>query len=179
MASTTAAGTAFAISATTPASQDAAGYGALTFVEIGQVEKLGTIGAAFAKVEFQPLKGPKQKQKGSADFGSLQPSMAFDADDAGQSLLRAAADDGSSKLYSFRVTFPTGAIRYFLGRVFGAPENVDGADSIIMSMPTVEINSRVVPIDAGGGTGPSIPANALFLNNDSLTLGGDVLTLGA
>ena len=78
MPSTTAAGTAIAISSTTPTTQDAAGYGALTYTEIGQVEKLGTLGATFAKVEFQPLKGPKQKHKGSADYGSLQPSMAFD-----------------------------------------------------------------------------------------------------
>lgn len=178
MASTTAAGTAFAISIATPTTQDAAGYGALSFVEIGLVEKLGTIGASFAKVEFQPLKGPKQKHKGSADYGSLQPSMAFDQADAGQSVLRTAAADETSKLYAFRVTYPTGAIRYFLGRVFGAPENVDGADSIVMSMPTVEISSRVVSV--GGGSVTPIPANALTSANDGSPLtsaiNGETLT---
>lgn len=144
MVSTTAAGTALAISAATPASETAAAYAALTFTEIGQIEKLGSLGATYAKVEFQPLKGPKQKHKGSADYGSLQPSLAYDESDAGQTLLRTAAADETSKLYSFMVTYPTGAKRYFQGRVFGAPENVDGADSIVMQNPTVEINTRVI-----------------------------------
>ncbi len=144
MVSTTAAGTALAISAALPASETAAGYAALTFTEVGQIEKLGTLGATFAKVEFQPLRGPKQKHKGSADYGSLQPSMAYDEADAGQTLLRTAAADETSKLYSFMVTYPTGAKRYFQGRVFGSPENVDGADSIVMANPTVEINTKVI-----------------------------------
>lgn len=148
MGSTTAAGTALAISAASPATQDAAGYAALTYTEIGQIEKIGTIGATFNKVEFTPLKGAKQKHKGSVDYGSLQPSLAHDDGDAGQTLLRTAADDGTSTLYSFKVTYPDGAIRYFQGRVFGYPENTDGADTIIMANPTVEIETKVVKVAA-------------------------------
>lgn len=148
MGSTTAAGTALAISAASPATQDAAGYAALTYTEIGQIEKIGTIGATFNKVEFTPLKGAKQKHKGSVDYGSLQPSLAHDDGDAGQTLLRTAADDGTSTLYSLKVTYPDGAIRYFQGRVFGYPENTDGADTIIMANPTVEIETKVVKVAA-------------------------------
>ncbi|MBM3926949.1 MAG: hypothetical protein FJ335_00595 [Sphingomonadales bacterium] len=148
MGSTTAAGSALAISAAAPATQDAAGYAALTYTAIGQIEKIGTLGATFAKVEFQPLSGPKQKHKGSADYGSLAPSMAHDEADAGQTLLRTAADDETSKLYSFMVTYPTGAKRYFQGRVFGSPEMVDGADSVIMANPTIEVCTKVVKVAA-------------------------------
>lgn len=148
MGSTTAAGTALAICADTPATEDAAGYAALTFVEVGQVEKIGPIGATFAKVEFQPLKGPKQKHKGSADYGSLQPSLAHDDEDAGQTLLRTAADDATSKLYSVEVTYPDGAKRYFGGRVFGYPENIDGSDTVIMANPTIEISTKIVKVAA-------------------------------
>jgi hypothetical protein len=148
MGSTTAAGSALAISANAPATEDAAGYGALTLTEIGGIEQIGTIGASFNKVEFQPLKGPKDKHKGSADYGSLQPSMAHDDDDAGQTLLRTAADDETSKLYSFMATYPTGEKRYFQGRVFGAPENVGNADSIVMANPTIEICTKVVKVAA-------------------------------
>jgi hypothetical protein len=144
MTSTTAAGSALAISAATPASETDSGYAALTYTEIGQIEKIGSLGAVYAKVEFQPLKGPKQKHKGSRDNGSLQPSLAHDPSDAGQTLLRTAADDGTSKLYSFMVTYPTGHKRYFQGRVFGYPETTDGADSIVMAAPTVEINTDIV-----------------------------------
>ena len=60
MTSQTGAGSSLAISVVAPATQDAAGFAALTFTEIGGVEKLGAFGASFAKVEFQPLKGGKQ-----------------------------------------------------------------------------------------------------------------------
>lgn len=155
MGSQTAAGSSLALSAMLPSSFDAAGYAALTYVEIGQVEKLGSFGASFAKVEFQGLKGAKQKFKGSADFGALQPSIALDALDAGQILLQTASDDETQKLYSFRVTFPDGSARYFRGRVFGAPETADGADSMLMATPTVEICSKVVKLEAGVTPTPS------------------------
>lgn len=146
MGSITAAGTALAISVAAPATQDAAGYGALTYTEIGSIDKIGSIGAVFAKVDFQPLKGAKQKHKGSVDYGSLNPSLAHDDADAGQIILRASAV--SNNLYSFKVTFPDGAIRYFQGRTFGYPEDIQGADSIIMANPTVEINTAVVKVPA-------------------------------
>lgn len=146
MATTTAAGSALAISAGTPATQDQSGYAALTYTEIGQIEKIGTVGATFNKVEFQPLKGPKQKHKGSPDYGTLSPSLAHDDADAGQTLLRTAADDTTSKLYAFKVTYPNGAIRYFQGRVFGYPETADGADTILMAAPTIEIDTKPVKV---------------------------------
>ena len=148
MGSLTAAGSTLAISAAAPATEDAAGYAALAYIEIGQIEKIGSIGATVNKVEFQPLKGPKQKHKGSVDYGSLQPTLAHDDEDAGQTLLRTAGDPENSAKYSFKVVYPDGAIRYFQGRVFGYPETVDGADSIIMANPTVEIDSVVVKVAA-------------------------------
>lgn len=146
--SITAAGTALAISAAAPATFDAAGYAALTYTEIGEIEKIGALGATTNKVEFQPLKGPKQKHKGSTDYGSLQPSLAHTDSDAGQTLLRTASAPTNNAKYSFMVTFPDGAKRYFQGRVFGYPETVDGADTIIMANPTVEIDTIVVKVAA-------------------------------
>ena len=148
MGSLTAAGSTLAISAASPASPDATGYAALTFTDVGQVEKIGSLGASFAKVEFQPLKGPKQKFKGSADYGALQPSMAIDSTDAGQTLLNTAADDETQKLYSFKVTYPDGAKRFFQGRVFGSPETADGADTMLMAMPALEICTKIVRVAA-------------------------------
>jgi hypothetical protein len=143
--STTAAGSTLAISVAAPATFDAAGYAALTFTDIGLIEKLGSLGSSFAKVEFKPLKGPTQKFKGSVDYGSLQPSLAYDDTDAGQVLLRTAADNPTA-LYSFLVTYPNGAKRYFQGRVFGNPETVDGADSVLMASPTIEINTAIIKV---------------------------------
>lgn len=146
MTSTTAAGSALAISVAAPATEDAAGYAALTYTEVGQIDRLGAIGASYAKVEFQPLKGPKQKHKGSVDYGSLGPTMAHDDGDAGQTILRTKSD--TNDLISVMVTYPDGAKRYFQARVFGYPETVDGADSIITAAPTLEINTKVVKVAA-------------------------------
>jgi hypothetical protein len=140
----TGAGSSIAISVAAPATQDAAGYAALSYTEGGNAEKIGTIGATFNKTDFQPLKGAKQKLKGSADYGSLQPSFALDDTDAGQTLFKAAADDETNKLYAFRVTLQSGEKRYFQGRVFGWPETIDGADPVVMATPTVEICTKVV-----------------------------------
>ena len=146
MGSQTAAGTTLAISAASPATQDAAGFGALTFTDIGQVEKIGTFGASTAKVEFQPLNGPKQKFKGSVDYGTLQPSIALDSTDAGQTLLRTSADDPTQKLYSFKVTLQDGSKFFCQGRTFGMPRNVDGADSMVMATPAIEICTKPVEV---------------------------------
>jgi hypothetical protein len=148
MTSMTSAGSMLAIGAAAPATNDAAGFAALTLTVIGNIEKIGTLGASFAKVEFQPLKGAKQKYKGSPDYGALQPSAAFDSQDAGQTLMQTAADDESQKLYSFGVTYQDGSKRYFQGRVFGAPETADGADTMLMSAPAIEICTKIVKVAA-------------------------------
>jgi hypothetical protein len=144
MTSMTAAGSALAISAASPATNDIAGFTALTFTEIGGIEKIGPLGATFAKVEFQPLKGAKQKYKGSADYGALQPSLALDSTDAGQTLLQTSGDDETQKLYSFKVTRQDGTLRFFQGRTFGMPETIDGADTMVTAAPTVEICTKIL-----------------------------------
>jgi hypothetical protein len=148
MTSQTAAGTSFAISVAAPATNDAAGFGALTFTAIGNVEKLGGIGGVPSKVEFQPLLGPKQKYKGSVDYGSLSPSLALDSADAGQAILQTSADDASQTLYSFRVVYQDGSKRFFQGRVFGMPETIDGADTMLMATPAIEICTKIVKVAA-------------------------------
>jgi hypothetical protein len=144
----TGAGAALFIGATAPATQDAAGYAALTLVEIGNVDKIGGFGSTFAKVEFQPLKGVKQKLKGSQDSGTLSPSMANDDTDAGQVLLATAAADETNKLYPFQVIKQNGAKRFFMGRIFGLPETIDGADNVDMATPTIEICSKIIKVAA-------------------------------
>lgn len=148
MATTTGAGTGLAISADTPTTEDEAGYAALTYTEIGDIERIGSFGASTDVITFQPLKGPAQKHKGPTNYGAIQPSLAHNDEDAGQTLLRTAADDETSALYSFEVTYPDGAIRYFQGRVFGYPESVDGATSMVMATPSIEISTKVVKVNA-------------------------------
>jgi hypothetical protein len=143
MGSTTTAGTELAISGGTPAGNTEAAIKALTYTVIGNVESLGAFGATNEVTNFQPLKGELQKYKGPRNSGAIQPSMAHDDSDAGQTLFRTAADDQSQKLYYFKVTYPDGAMRHFGARVFGYPENVGGANTMLMANPSVEISTPV------------------------------------
>lgn len=147
MGAMTAAGAKLAISAGIPGTQDEAGFVALTYTNVGLVDKLGPIGGAFEKVTFQPLDGGLQKFKGPVDYGTLNPSMALDSEDAGQALMFTASEDQIGD-YAFRVTKPDGAIRYFQGKVFGMPEEINAANSVIMANPTVEINTKPIRVDA-------------------------------
>lgn len=143
MGSTTAAGTALAISAGVPTAGTEVAIKALSYTEIGQVEQIGAFGATDEVVNFQPLKGELQKFKGPRNSGAISPSVAIDDGDAGQVLLRTAADDRTQKLYYFMVTYPDGAQRYFGGRVFGYPETTGAANSMIMANPAIEISTPV------------------------------------
>lgn len=144
----TGAGSTIAISVAAPATQDAAGFGQLTFTEGGNCEKIGEFGAKFAKTDFQPLKGAKQKLKGSADYGAVQPQFALDETDAGQALFKTAGNDETNKLYAFRITLQSGTKIYFLGRVFGWPITVGGADPVTTATPVIEICSKPVEVAA-------------------------------
>lgn len=144
----TAAGSVLAVSASAPATEDAAGYAALTYTEVANVSNLGDIGASFNKVEFQPLNGPKLKLKGSRDEGMINPSIALDDDDAGQALLRTASEDNTGAYVSVKITLPSGAVRYFQGPVFGMPESIGTADDVITAAPTLEANTAVVRVAA-------------------------------
>lgn len=143
----TAAGSKLAICADLPATQDEAGYTALTFVQVGLVEKLGPLGGTFDEVTFQPLDGGELTFKGPPKYGSLNPTMAVDDADAGQALMHTASDDQLGE-YPFKVTRPDGAIRYFNGRVFGMPETIDGANTVITANPTIRINTKPIRVAA-------------------------------
>jgi hypothetical protein len=62
-----------------------------------------------------------------------------------------AGEPDNNSRYSFCVTYPTGAKRYFQGRVFGYPENVGNRASLIMANPTIEIDSKIVKVAAPAG----------------------------
>jgi len=148
MTSSTSAGTKFATSAASPATQDAAGYAALTYTEVKGIESIPAFGATVAVNSFQPLDGPQEKHKGPVNYGSLQLPIALDEADAGQTILRTLGDPSNNTLGSHLVTFPNGAKRYFQGRVFGSPETVGGATGVLMMNPTVEISTKVVKVAA-------------------------------
>jgi hypothetical protein len=144
MGGTTAAGSKLAISAGIPATLDVAGYDALTYTNVKGVESIGGFGAATEVVTFTPLDGAVEKYKGPTNYGNLTPTIKVDDTDAGQALLQVASAPLNLAWYAIRVTKPDGAIRYFQAGVFGYPETIGAANSMITAAPQIEINTPIV-----------------------------------
>lgn len=140
-------GATIAISAGVPATFDGTGYAALTYTEIGGVDSVGTTGRKYNKVEFKPMKtGVAQKRKGTADSGAFDIKAAHDSDDAGQILLKTAANHASAK-YAFKVTRQNGDVRYCQGLVMSAEIALDGADNVEMLTANVEVTASPTGVD--------------------------------
>lgn len=104
--------TIYAISATLPATFDAAGYGstAITYTTIGRVEQFPEFGATREVQKFTPINGSVEYAKGTPEFGSGQLIVADIPSDAGQVILRAA--DASTNQFSIKITYPDNEIHY-------------------------------------------------------------------
>ena len=110
-------GTVFAASAATPATEDVAGYAALTYTDVGEITEIPESGESFEVVTHVPLAtGLTAKYHGANNAGSLTIPMALDNADAGQAILKAAL--ASKSRISFSETYPDGEIRYYQGKVF-------------------------------------------------------------
>ena len=150
MAVLTSTGTSIGVIAAEPATHDAAGFGALVFVAIGEVTTLGEYGAAAQVVTHEPLAtGITEKHKGFINFGSMAVSVAFSEDDAGQLIVAAGVTGaGQNTEHSFEVTYQDGSIDYFTGKIFSYTKNPNGANSMVASAVALEINSTIVEVAA-------------------------------
>lgn len=123
MASDTSAGATLAVSTTAPASFNSAGYGALTFTTVGEIDNLGEFGRVYELITRKPLASRGTvKAKGSYDEGDLNLQLALDNADAGQDLLRTAVN--SDDPVSCKVTLQGGDIYYFQAVVMSFRLNV-------------------------------------------------------
>lgn len=135
-----------------PASEDEAGYDALTYTEIGEVTNVPDFGATVQVVESNPLKtGITEKFAGFVNFGSLGLEAEADDDDAGQALaLNAVQPDHASfnEVFSFKLQYASGAVRYWQARFFSATEAPGSANSMVGTTMNVEIVSKIVRVPA-------------------------------
>lgn len=134
---------------------DLSGYQALTWVEIKEVESLGTFGDTAAEIEFTALTDSRKRRlKGARDAGTLDMTMGADYSDAGQVALVAA--EKTIHDYAFKVVFndaPQGGTpseRYFIAAVASASESVETANSTLMLNCSLWVNSGITRVDAAG-----------------------------
>ena len=136
----TSAGTTIAISASTPATFDEAGYLALSFTTIGEVTNLGEFGREYALVTHNPVGSRGTvKKKGSFNEGTMSMTLGLDTDDAGQILAKAAALSDSD--YSFKVTTQNLDDYYFQAQVMSFKVGVGSVDQITTASITLELTT--------------------------------------
>lgn len=140
----TVAGSTLSCSVTAPATYDAAGYGALSYVAIGEITDLGQgLGRKYNVVTHKPIANSQQiDKKGSYALPQIDLVMAWDQSDAGQDLCRAASLDNS--ILSFKLVKQGGDIRYFTGQVSEFTENFGTVDNVVQGKMHLLFQKEVV-----------------------------------
>lgn len=149
MGKQTSTGVLLAVVADLPATNDAAGYAALTWVPVGEVIDLPAYGPEVQVVTSEPLAtGITQKFNGFINYGSIQLGLEQDLDDDGQEALDLGVPIPPNQFtpHSFRVTLPDGRVDYFNGGIFSYTTDIGSANSMVGSTCTVEINSNVIRV---------------------------------
>lgn len=144
----TSTGMKYYVSAALPATEDKAGYDALTWTEVGEIVSIGEYGGTQEQVNHTPLAtGLVEKYKGATDNGNITLEMGRDATDAGQALLLAGSN-GAAKytVHSHKVEYPQGEIDAFQGLIFGYNKNPGAINSIVSANSSVGINTEVIDI---------------------------------
>ena len=143
----TSAGTDISICANAPATYNATGFAALTWISIGEVTELGEFGRVYNIVKLNLLKDRRTvKRKGSYDDGTVAAQMARVPDDAGQAILVAAVNSDSS--YSIKVTLQDGTKFYFSAQISSYTTNVGNVDQITSATVNFEIDNNIIEVAA-------------------------------
>ena len=142
-----------------PATFDAVGYAALSYVDLGCLSNIGAFGDASNEVTFDCIsEGRTKKLKGQRNAGNMELVIGLDDTTAGFDAVVAAEADDSTGDYFFKVEFPnkqnatgTNAIRYFGGKVMTAVETLGAADDVATLNVTVGLNTPIVRVDSTAG----------------------------
>lgn len=146
----TSAGTTLKVTASVPATFDAAGYNSLFTASpvppaVGEVTDLGEFGREFQLVTHNPV-GTRgtQKFKGSFNEGTMSLSLGLDTDDAGQIVMKAASLSDAN--YSFMVTTQNGDKYFFQAKVMSFKVGIGSVDSITTATATLELTTNAAGV---------------------------------
>lgn len=135
-----------------PATDTAAEYAALTWVEIGEVEDMGEFGDESSDVTFSAVSdGRVRHLKGVRDAGTLALVCGRDPLDAGHIALKAAektkfsypikvqAADAPSELYA-------DSVYYFNAKIMSARDNYGSVDNVVRTSFSLGIDSPIIEV---------------------------------
>lgn len=154
--------------------------GSPSWTEIGGTTNLGGAGDTAQLITSQQVgSGRDRKLKGTRNAGSMQVVADLDYSDPGQLALVAAEKEKES--YAFKMVFndaPAGgtpSVRYFVAFVMSASEQFNDANSVTQLNTTLEIDSNIVRVAAGGGG--AAPDNSVLPTISGTAEVGQTLTL--
>lgn len=126
-----------------------------TWVEIGGLESLGSLGDAANEVSIDLInEGRTKRLKGTRTAPPMEVVAAIDYADAGQ--VAAIAAERTPHDYAFKVEFndaPSGGTpseRYFVAKVGSANESYDAANDVMKLNLSLWVNSNTARVDAAG-----------------------------
>lgn len=138
-------GSTIHVSAPAPATFDAAGYAALIWTEVGEVEDIGEYGPEDSLLTRNNLKtGITQKLKGSTNLGGIPLQMAMVPGDAGHIALEAGRV--SRAPVSVKVTFQDGMVEYFRALVMSYKKAIGSSESFTAASTTLEVTTETVRV---------------------------------
>ena len=112
----TSIGTTPHVAAAAPATEDAAGYAALTWVEVGGIVSIGEKGDDAEDVTVSALKtGRTEHSIGAIDGGAVAVSCKNILADAGQVIIKAGNNNDVD--HSFKMTDPDGTLLNFQAKI--------------------------------------------------------------
>lgn len=144
----TSAGATLAVVAAQPATEDQAGYEALTYTNVGEISDMGAFGAVYELVTFNDIGSRKtRKFKGTVNYGSMQLTIGRDPSDAGQTVLIEGTDGTEiDTVHSFKATLQDGEVQYFQGKLMSYDTQVGAANNIVSANTTVELDSTIIRV---------------------------------
>jgi hypothetical protein len=142
----TTAGSSLSISSVLPATENAAGFAAVTpWVKVARVTDLGEIEQSFTPVEFNDLElRDTYTLKGTRNAAELSVEVGRVETDAGQIAVLAAYESDND--YSFKIAHQDGSIFYFLGKVMSISPNFGDVNSITSRSFNIRLNCAVIEV---------------------------------
>lgn len=143
-------GTTASIVQGAPATLDAAGFGALTYVKIGEIESYSAFGNTANLSPFTSVDDSLERQEvGSVSAGTLTLTCALDEADAGQAICDAAVDTTDPSFrsdFSLEIVLPSGTIVYYLCKISSSTIEPADVNAVIRSTITLPLNSNKVVV---------------------------------
>jgi len=139
-------GSTLGLVASTPATEDESGYGALTTVVVGKVVSISELGDTSEDITWTLLaEGRVNHLNGGKDLGNISVVVEYDRSDAGLALLEAGNNTNTN--HSFLITDTDGDKYYFQGIIADLITSARDASTYKGMTFTMRGNTAITKVD--------------------------------